>query len=118
MKRIILAALVGVLVTSTAEATYVDGNELKRLCGDQASVALQSICVGYITGIADELLSLQPAGFFSDDWPPVCVPWKVIKIRQMTDVVKKYLADHPEKLHLVGSLLVNLALREAFPCKK
>ena len=32
-------------------------------------------------------------------------------------VVKKYLNDHPEQLHLHQGILIDKALIEAFPCK-
>jgi hypothetical protein len=37
---------------------------------------------------------------------------------QVTLVVKKYLSEHPEKLHLDADGLVLEALIEAFPCHK
>jgi hypothetical protein len=50
-----------------------------------------------------------------------CIPTEVkeglvIEEPQVKDVVKLYLRDHPEKLHLPASDLVTAALKEKFPC--
>lgn len=63
-----------------------------------------SLFTGYVCGVADSLWNLSyPTG---------------VTIGQLCAIVGKYLEEHPEKLHLSGSLLVISAFNEAFPSKK
>lgn len=45
-----------------------------------------------------------------------CIPPEV-GVEQAITVLKKYLVTHPENLHKGDSILVRVALVEAFPCK-
>jgi hypothetical protein len=73
MKRIILAALVGVLVISTADAEFQDGNQLITECGRGIPWS-DGVCNGYITGALDLLLSLQKTKSLSGKFGKVCLP--------------------------------------------
>jgi hypothetical protein len=42
---------------------------------------------------------------------------KNVTLKQMFDVVTRYLAAYPETRHLAAASLVAHALAEAFPCK-
>ncbi|MCZ6606103.1 MAG: Rap1a/Tai family immunity protein, partial [Alphaproteobacteria bacterium] len=46
-----------------------------------------------------------------------CIPSDEVPIRQLTDVVKKWLEDHPAVRHYPARGLVAQALSEVFPCK-
>jgi hypothetical protein len=120
MKRIILAALVGVLLApSTAEAVSKNGNELFSDCSAENATYSNGICMGYIVGVGDAVLDLQFLGLIDARFSPICVPRKSgVTVGQMVDIVKKYLTDHPEFRHQGGGALVVQALRQAFPCKK
>jgi hypothetical protein len=60
--------------------------------------------VGYVSGAWDAM----------DD----CAPEEV-ELYQMVRIVYDYLQDHPEKLHYKkGSIIVEHAINEAFPCDK
>ena len=58
--------------------------------------------MGYVLGVHETL-------------PIFCIPAGVTN-RQITEVVSKYLKDHPEKLHLNASDLVIDAIQTAWPC--
>ena len=49
---------------------------------------------------------------------PLVCPTDGVITGQMIRVVVKFMQDHPERLNLRGTMLVNIALSEAFPCSK
>jgi hypothetical protein len=81
-----------------------DGNQLSRDCNGQNAFS-DGACAGYIIGAKD---ALETRGVF-------CLP-PGIEQGQAIDVVKLYLHDHPEKRHLPADELVEIALKEKFPC--
>jgi hypothetical protein len=46
-----------------------------------------------------------------------CIPQEVTA-RHLSDIVTKYLGDNPSTRHYRASLLVHIALFQAFPCPK
>ncbi|MFB2873687.1 Rap1a/Tai family immunity protein [Aeromonas jandaei] len=91
-------------------AGYLNGNMLYERCatkdGDQDYYLNISSCRGYITGVADAY-----------DGYSFCIPNQV-NIGQNSDIVTKYLHDHPEDRHQDAHVLTAYALSIAFPCKK
>lgn len=66
-----------------------------------------SYASGYVTGVADTLSGTV-----------FCAPDRTSAV-QIEAIVKKYMADHPEKWNAVTSpALIASALSTAFPCKK
>ena len=63
---------------------------------------------GYCTGIVTGVTAASPL---------VC-PGKGATVGQEIRVVVKFLQDHPEKLNLRNTDLIEQALSEAFPCSK
>ena len=96
MKVIYLA-----LALSHGVAYGVSGNRLNEECQSNESL----YCLGYASGIADT----RPL------FHNICLP-DSSTYGQVELVVKKYLADHPDKLHQDAVILVLEALKEAFPC--
>jgi hypothetical protein len=47
----------------------------------------------------------------------LCAP-ATVKEEQVVRIVKKWLEEHPARLHLPAELTVTVSLREAFPCPK
>jgi len=117
MKRIILVALVGVLVTSTAEATFKRGNDLFRECNAERETFSKGVCIGFIQAVVGGFVWNFKEGVFKDFVPKICLP-KGATTAQLTDIVRKYLTDHPENRHYNAESLVILSVRNAFPCKK
>jgi Rap1a immunity proteins len=60
---------------------------------------------GYIQGIAD-----------AHDRDAFCLPSNY-RAGELSEVVVKYLNDHPTALHQYRGVAVGVALREAYPCK-
>ncbi|MGA2735495.1 MAG: Rap1a/Tai family immunity protein [Syntrophobacteraceae bacterium] len=70
----------------------------------------------YIRGFFDAGDSLV-FGSLSESEVIAC-PRPGVTDRQICDVVRKYLKDHPEELHLNAAILIDKVLRMAWPCKQ
>jgi len=89
----------------------IEAFEGKALTPQTASNA--AFCSGHITGMLDmHAMAIRVKGMP----PPFCVP-DSMDVIQAIRVVVRYLQSHPEDLHLDGSALAALALRDAFPCR-
>jgi len=104
------AVLSGTVMCSNvaAEMEDVSGALLKKICTsyvDRPASALDGMCIGYVVGVMSVVE-------YTNDF---CRPMRSTH-SQATLVVKKYLSEHPEKLHLDADGLVLEALTEAFPC--
>jgi len=86
--------------------------------GNRSSVRIynDATCLGWVEGfedgftVHDELLSVPEKDRM------VCVPSGVTTI-QIVRIIKKYIADNPEKAHRPTRYIASLALARAFPCK-
>lgn len=102
-------ALAFVLVPTNAwSAGWTSGNDLAKHCQEEGNF-ISGVCTGYIVGVADVV-----DGFLSEH-ELFCIP-PGATVGQITSVVSKYMDEHPEYLHYVGSNSVILALGTAFPC--
>ena len=104
------AALLGTVMCSNvaAEMEDVSGALLKKICtsySDRPASTLDGMCIGYVVGV---MSVVEYTNYF-------CRPMKSTHSQAIL-VVKKYLFEHPEKLHLDADGLVLEALIEAFPC--
>jgi hypothetical protein len=95
-----------VLSNVCAEGTYFTGNELKRRLDNKEEGIRYATALGYILGVHDVSSGVS-----------ICSPSQAIA-GQLVDIVLKYLAEHPQKLHEKASDLVLNALSLAFPCRK
>ena len=83
---------------------------------DAARIQRDATCLGWVEGFADgflvygELLSVPRKDRMA------CVPHGVTTI-QIVRVIKKYLADNPEKARRPTRYIASIALAGAFPCK-
>jgi hypothetical protein len=82
----------------------MDGNDLYGFCASSAS-----LCGGYIDAIATEY---GPLNAYIQ-----CEPQSIAN-GQAVDVVRRYLATHPEQRYKPAWSLVLVALGEAFPCRR
>jgi Ssp1 endopeptidase immunity protein Rap1a len=86
--------------------------------GNKTAVQIHNdaICLGWVEGfedgftVRDELLGVPQKDRIA------CIPRGVITI-QIVRIIKKYLADYPEKAHRPTRYLASIALARAFPCK-
>ena len=94
---------------SKSHGDFFTGNKLKDAFDDKNSFG-EVLAGGYVAAIYDVLSVTNINGF------KACIP-NSVTLGQLEDVTKKFLSDHPEKLHYGASGLVASALYEAFPCK-
>lgn len=103
-RRLCTAAILipAMLSTASAEERELSGDELKVFCDNSDQ---SELCVGYVNGVADAMVYENV----------FCRPSNTTN-GQLTLIVKNYLSEHPEKLHIHAGILVLEALAEAFPC--
>ncbi len=111
---------------STAEQADISrsGSDFLEVCSsidsernrNAARVYNDATCLGWVEGFADgfivhdELLGVPVKDRMA------CVPHEVTTIRTVR-VIKKYIADNPDKAHRPTRYIASLALAGAFPCK-
>jgi hypothetical protein len=106
MKRLMVICCMAMLLV-TPPAIAMTGKQLKDNADygekDPRSYS-QGYFLGYVAGVADETTtkSCPPGG---------------VAYGQIAEVVRKYLKDHPEELHLDPNVLVLKAIQTAWPCK-
>jgi len=93
--------------------TPSSGNFLLERCENENVAFTLAYCLGYIQGVADGLILGRS---IRDEEAFFCIPGSATS-GQIMRVTKKYLSEHPEKLHQPAVTLVFLALVEAFPCE-
>jgi hypothetical protein len=104
MKRLICICVAVILLTA-APVVAITGNELREsadLVEKYPGTGSEGLFMGYVLGVHETL-------------PIFCIPAGVTN-RQITEVVSKYLKDHPEELDLSASALVIDAIQTAWPC--
>jgi Rap1a immunity proteins len=87
--------------------SIVNGNQLFSECDDDDGTQNGSACLHYIAGVTDALLMHKE----------ICVP-SGVTIRQLADIVTKYLRDNPEVRHFTAASDTTVALAHVFPCSK
>jgi hypothetical protein len=106
MGRILLAFAGLLWGVCSAEAYFIDGNELHRLCNEsQLQGYNQGTCTGYVIAIV-EMLGTFAGGCKLDN----------VKSGQLRDVIKRYLVDHPEERHQPAHFLVVYSMNQSFRC--
>lgn len=103
---VIAAAIILWVQPTRAAEVFMSGNSLIRYC--RAGDARQFV-MGFVAGVNDTV-SASPKG-------GICLP-EGVRLEQLSDVMCKYVTDHPESRHNTGSSLALIALRGAFPCPK
>jgi hypothetical protein len=105
---IVLSALLAVNSAAGNDNAPQNGEDLERECDSQLGSVSLSYCNGFIAGVG-QAIQLEAGA------KRICVPSEAT-VEQATQVVQKYLNDHPESLHLAGALLGKRALTKAWPC--
>ena len=102
-KLVTIAALAMLLGSPASYAGFITGNSLANDCEKNDSMFQDGFCYGYVLGIFDKM---------SRD--AMCAP-DGVTIKQAVSIVKKFLKENPEDLHLPANGLVSVALALAFP---
>ncbi|CAB3757852.1 Rap1a/Tai family immunity protein [Paraburkholderia solisilvae] len=99
-------------------ANAFTGADLNRLC-TKTDIASRSACGAYIEGAADGVFNTIDA-IGGTTGPRVgqyfCLPPEA-RSQQLTDAVRKYIAENPNAASFNASTAVSLGLGKAFPCK-
>ena len=95
------------LSQALTSGTFVNGNQLFSKCDDDGDTPNGIGCLHYIAGVADTLLMHKE----------ICAP-NGVTVRQLADIVTKYLRDNPEVRHFTAASDTTVALARAFPCSK
>ena len=103
--------ILGLIVASPTFGQSMTGNELKRMCDDDA---LELGCLAYIRGALE---TYQFVGFASEEFVAICYP-DGVSTGQITDVVRKYINDTPEDRHLSAYFLAIVAVAEIWRCRE
>ena len=83
---------------------------------DSARIYRDATCLGWVAGFADGFLVHEELLNVPKKDRMACVPPGVTTI-QTVRVIKKYLADNPQKAHRPTRYIASIALAGAFPCK-
>ena len=116
IRRVILVALALFCLVAERDAqarngyntTWMYGNEHYEQCQHMTKENFNPLyagyCTGYVLGVLDTLQQQV-----------LCVPVGVTR-GQLTDIVRRWLRDNPDKRHASAHYLVAAALKEKFPC--
>lgn len=110
MRRFVLiAAMVAASVSGAGAVTvFESGNKLHEDCSSSRSSFTDGACFGYILGAVDTYEIMRARR----DMRP-CIRTNA-NARQVVDVVKKYLRDHPEDRDFTAYTSVEEGLEAAF----
>ena len=105
MRRLAFALAAALPLWPGAAMALMTGNDLWEPC--QQATGNGSLCLAYVAGIA-EALELEGK---------ICLSHRNVTYDQVTDIVVKYLRDHPEERHYDAARLFGSVLKNTFPCK-
>lgn len=131
MKALLLALLLTVPLSAVASTAQIDGNQLMAKCkfffADVTGGAPDTLtnmeridmgyCAGYVSGVTDLEAMWKGAEGKTTKATHYCMPTDATN-GQMLLILKKWMENHPEKLHERADLIIHWALLEAFPCKQ
>jgi len=102
------------LIATSAQAVFYTGNDMAKFCGTSETAPShysdRARCSGYVIGVVDSMTRVEA---YADD---LCLP-RGVTVGQLTNVVEKFMADHPAEMHRPGIEVVGFAMFDAFPCK-
>ena len=100
MKKLIAALL---MIPTVSYAGFMDGNKLLQYLESRSDME-NTHAWGYIIGIHDS---------FDEH---ICTG-NGVSVKQVSDVVRKFLVENPAQRNIDASVLVLVALGTAFPCQ-
>lgn len=106
--RKLFALLMLMSLSLPVYANYVRGSFLLDSCKSLVQVS-NALCGGFVLGVVDASRGKTWDGKL------YCIPDEV-RPGEIQTIILKWMEEHPEKLNLTASSLIQSALREAFPC--
>jgi len=110
--KLLITLLVTLGISMGSYGAFETGSDLLSNCESEANVH-RTACLGYVWGVVDTYQTVMKHGFMP---ATICIPNQVT-VGQQTEVVVKYLNEHPEDLHYRATGEVYSAIKEAYPCK-
>ena len=100
------------------------GKDFLELCstvdseqkGDSVRIHNDALCLGWVEGFRDGLTVHDELLGVPQKERMVCIPSEITNA-QIIRVIKKYLAENPDKAHRATRLVASLALAGTFRCK-
>lgn len=102
-----LAAALAASAPHWVSVSTVSAGTLQQECKADHGNVLDP-CGAYILGVADTL-QIQEA---------TCRPQSDVATAQTLAVVRRYLNEHPEQWNLHAAIVVAMAMKAAFPCRR
>jgi hypothetical protein len=96
MRRCVFAVLISGCFTTSALA-QVTGNDWKDYCAAGEQTPKYALCVGFLSGSMDGIRLMQKA----TGTTILCEPPTSVTVPQWVAVIRRYLDQHPEQLHLL-----------------
>ena len=132
MRLLLVPALLGIFFVctpaSTGQKSIPDisrsGSDFLAVCSsidsegnkDTTRIYRDATCLGWVAGFADGFLVHEELLNVPKKDRMACVPPGAATI-QIVRVIKRYLADNPQKAHRPTRYIASIALAGAFPCK-
>jgi hypothetical protein len=113
MRATAIVLTVAALCLGSGSAQAITGNDLRRECDQPDKSPAALYCLAYETGVLDAMRGLDSVATQKQ----LCEPTGVTG-EQLYAMLKKYLADHPERLHYLASSLIEDMYAENFGCSK
>jgi Rap1a immunity proteins len=114
MRLIVIAALAGTLVSSSALGAGMGPDLFESCITAEKGSDKDALCTIYVYGISAGIWMAQTMYNAGGQF---CLPNEALDPRQARAIVEKFMRDHPEKLNAKAPLVVAGALAQAFPCK-
>ena len=93
---------------SFSQAPFSTGNDFLKNCAQESAD-----CNNYTAGMLD---GMQGMAAYTKSKYDIACGGQVVTVRQMKDILVKYVRDNPETRHLHTGVLFIEALKRAFPC--
>jgi hypothetical protein len=114
--RIIFSLILPLLASNALASPFISGNVLHEAFQKSPSTQDSAAAEMFVIGVHDALEGVQASNRSND----YCIFEKPKNVtgQQVADVVKLFLAQHPEKRQYSAASLVVEALGGAWPCKR
>lgn len=111
----VFTSLILVLISTSANARFVDGNTIMEWSttggGVDNSSTSNGLLMGFVIGVVDANVERWA------QYKQACIP-RGVQAKQLVTVTTRYLKDNPQELSRDGFLIVHTAMSKAFPCRE
>ncbi len=112
---LLVLSILGCIYPASVAADALRGDQILTWLTGKTSTIDQARTKGYIQGVVDLYGILS---YRDPDLNIYCFQDKRISTLEATDIIVKWLKNHPKRLKEPAILLVLHALKDAYPCNK